>query len=136
MINCAALECSNIKCQCTLFSTCTAAMLQTSSYHAAANQLCALYNHHCKLHAKLQETIITEARIKGQRYFLSARCVPRDTVTDSDGTRASTTDWTGAAYSDSECKAYLVQGLPYASVKSTLVAARAWQVRNGFSYGY
>jgi hypothetical protein len=83
----------------------------------------------------LQETITTEAKIKGQRYFLSARCVPRDTITDEDGTRASDTDWSGAAYTDSECKAYLVQGLPYASVESTLVAARAWQVSQRLANG-
>jgi hypothetical protein len=72
-----------------------------------------------------QLTISKEMKLRGKHYVMSVRCINKNVILDPYGSEIDMVEYDGTILK--ECRGYLVQGLPWNSVKQTLNPAYAWQ---------
>jgi hypothetical protein len=73
-----------------------------------------------------QLTISREMKLRNKNYVMSVRCINKNVILDPYGSEIDMVEYDGTILK--ECRGYLVQGLPWNSVESTLNPAYAWQV--------
>jgi predicted phosphatase len=64
-------------------------------------------------------------KLRNKNYVMSVRCINKNVILDPYGSEIDMVEYDGTILK--ECRGYLVQGLPWNSVKSTLNPAYAWQ---------